>query len=177
MLNFCQAVYLFKFTNVHTQGMYHFLSGFSFLHLSIFPNFFVGTIPDDYLELPAEESLIPDSNFIRNAGGSISLLLILLFILSIAMGVSFCLFKKFEAYEMPQIRKITRIGILIIHLTFMNLLFVSLTHLIQPHISTPSGTSFVEANYAFAVIFSLFVPFAMIGIIYHFYKTYNSDVL
>ena len=177
MLNFCQVAYLFKFTHVHSQGMYHFLNGFSFVHVLMFPNFFSETIPSGYSEYTAEESIIPDTNFIRNAGGSISLLIIEIIILLIAVGVSYALFRQHSNYEMPHIRKIARIGILFIHLTFMNLLYASFVHLIQPHVSQPDDTSFVKANTAFAVIFILLVIGAMAGIIYHFYMTYNSDVL
>lgn len=177
MLNFCQVVYLFKFTHVHSQGMYHFLNGFSFMHVAMFPNFFIATVPVDYSEYPAEPSLIPDSNFIKNAGGSISLMLILVFIFAVLIGISYCLFKKNQNYEMPQIRKISRIAILFIHLTFMNILFASFAHLVQPHVSSPSGTPFVNSNIAFSIIFIILLPIVMLGIIYHFYKTYNSDVL
>ena len=78
---------------------------------------------------------------------------------------------------MPHIRKITRISILFIHLTFMNILYASFLHLIQPHISQPDDTSFVKANIAFSIIFIILVVIAMAGILYHFYMTYNSDVL
>lgn len=48
MLNFIQVVYLFKFTQLHSQGMYHFLNGFGYMHYLMFPNFFYGVIPSGY---------------------------------------------------------------------------------------------------------------------------------
>lgn len=53
MLNFIQAVYLFKYTQLHTEGMYHFLNGFGFMHFLMFPNFFYAAIPSGYAEYPA----------------------------------------------------------------------------------------------------------------------------
>lgn len=38
---------------------------------------------------------------------------------------------------MPQIRKITRISLLLIHITFLNIMFSALTYLIQPHVEEP----------------------------------------
>ena len=142
MLNFIQVVYLFKFTNVHADGMYHFLNGFGFMHFLFFPNFFYGTIPTDYYEYPAESSLIPDGNFIRGAGSSISFMLIVLVVMIIAVIVSYLIYRKRFLREMPQVRKITRLGILFIHITFMNIMFTALNYLIQPHVSEPSGSNF-----------------------------------
>ena len=93
MLNFIQVVYLFKFTQVHSEGMYHFLNGFGFMHFLMFPNFFYSAIPSDYYEYPAERSLIPDANFIRSAGSSISFLLIVLLLTAIASIISLMVFK------------------------------------------------------------------------------------
>lgn len=94
MLNFIQVVYLFKYTHVHREGMYHFLNGFGFMHVLWFPNFFYGTIPEDYSEYPAEQSLIPDGNFIRNAGSSLSFLLIVVIIMMVACAVSYGIYRK-----------------------------------------------------------------------------------
>ena len=73
--------------------MYHFLNGFGFMHFLMLPNFFYGTIPQGYVEYPAEKSIIPDANFIRNAGGSISLWLIVLAIMIIACIISYAVYK------------------------------------------------------------------------------------
>ena len=132
MVNFIQTVYLFKFVTIHTEGMYHFLNGFGFMHIFIFPNFFYGAIPPDYVEYPVEPSLIPDSNFIRNAGNSISFLIIVILILIIASIVSFSIYKTRFLHEWPQIRKICRIFILLGHFTFQNILFSALLYFIQP---------------------------------------------
>lgn len=53
MLNFIQVVYLFKYTQLHTEGMYHFLNGFGYMHILMFPNFFYASIPSGYAEYPA----------------------------------------------------------------------------------------------------------------------------
>ena len=177
MMGFIQAVYLFKFTRVHPEGMYHFLNGFGFMHILFWPNFFYSAIPPGYREYPAETSLIPDANFLRNAGSSISYALVVLVVLIIAMLVSLLLFKKKFLPEMPQIRKITRVGILLLHLTFMNILFTSFTYLIQPYVPEPPATPFQQVCTGFSVFFPVFIPCAALSITYHFYKTYNSDVL
>jgi len=175
MLNFIQVVYLFKFTRLHTEGMYHFLNGFGFMHFLMFPNFFYGTIPPNYVEYPAEKSLIPDGNFLRSAGSSISLLIIALAIMTIASIISFAVYKGNDLEEMPQIRKITRFGILVIHITFLNILFSAFSYLIQPSMSTvPSFV--VSSRIAAGVMIGIVLLFC-IGIFIHFYKTYNSDVL
>ena len=94
MLNFIQVVYLFKFTHLHSAGMYHFLNGFGFMHILFWPNFFYGTIPSGYAEYPAESSLIPDANFFRNAGSSISFLLVMILVTIIGVIVSYAVFKS-----------------------------------------------------------------------------------
>lgn len=177
MVNFTQVVYLFKYVHVHSDGMYHFLNGFGFMHILFFPNFFWNSIPKNYMEYPAEKSLIPDGNFVRNAGSSLSFLVIVLITLAIATAVSFAVFKKSERDEMPQIRKITRIGLLLAHFTFLNIAFSALAYLIQPHVSEPSNTAFERSCFGASVSFTLLIPLFAAAITYHFYKTYNSDVL
>ena len=93
MLNFIQVVYLFKFTQLYPEGMYHFLNGFGYMHFLMFPNFFYSTIPSSYIEYPHEKSLMPDGNFIRNAGSSISLLLIAIALTITASIISYTIFK------------------------------------------------------------------------------------
>lgn len=175
MLNFIQVVYLFKYTQLHTEGMYHFLNGFGFMHFLMFPNFFYAAIPSGYAEYPAEKSLIPDGNFIRNAGSSISFLLIVLLIMSIASIVSYAIFKAKKLGEMPQIRKITRLGFLGTHVTYLNILFIGACYLIQPFLSRDSG--FAHSCKIGSAIMIIVIILGCAGVTYHFYKTYNSDVL
>lgn len=75
---------------------------------------------------------------------------------------------------MPQIRKITRIGILGAGITFMNIVFAAATYLFQPAVTT---SSFSEQCRIGAIILVIVVPILSILISLHFYKTYNSDVL
>ena len=76
---------------------------------------------------------------------------------------------------MPQIRKVTRIGILAIHITFLNIVFTALSYLIQPSIS--NNTAFASGSRVAAGVMLTMVLLFCVGIIWHFYKTYNSDVL
>jgi membrane protein YdbS with pleckstrin-like domain len=76
---------------------------------------------------------------------------------------------------MPQIRKITRVGFLIIHITFLNILFTGLNYLIQPYVST--SPNFANSSRIAAIVMIVVVLVSSIGIIFHYYKTYNSDVL
>lgn len=155
--------------------MYHFLNGFGFMHYLMFPNFFYSAIPDSYLEYPAEKSLIPDANFIRNAGSSISFMLVAALVMGVGAIVSFLLFKLRGLEEMPQIRKITRIGILVIHITFMNIMFAAVTFLLQPAMT--SNPTFYNQTRTAAIIMLIIVLIICAGVTVHFYKTYNSDVL
>lgn len=75
---------------------------------------------------------------------------------------------------MPQIRKITRVGFLAIQLTFLNSLYSALVQLIQPSIGDPA---IENSSRTAAIIMLIFVLILMSSIIYHFYHTYNSDVL
>jgi len=70
-----------------------------------------------------------------------------------------------------------RIGILLFHIGFMNSLFFSFVQLIQPYTAQLDYKSFTNANVGFSYMIVFLIPLLMIGIIYHFYKTYNSDVL
>lgn len=93
MLNFIQVVYLFKYTRLQEEGMYHFLNGFGFMHFLMFPNFFYSTIPSGFVEYPAEKCLIPDGNFVRNAGSSISLCLVAMAVTGIASIISYVVYR------------------------------------------------------------------------------------
>lgn len=93
MVNFIQVVYLFKFTTVHSEGMYHFLNGFGFGHVLFWPNFVYGVLGQGYRAYPAERALVPDGNFIRNAGSSLSFMAICVIVLGIASLVSYILYR------------------------------------------------------------------------------------
>ena len=75
---------------------------------------------------------------------------------------------------MPQIRKVTRVGILAAHITFMNIVFTAATYLFQPFVAS---SLFTNACRVAAVILIIVIPLLCIAICFHFYKTYNSDVL
>lgn len=70
-----------------------------------------------------------------------------------------------------------RITILLFHFGFMNELFFSFVQLIQPHITQDEFEDFHQANITGAYFIIFLIPIIMLLIIYHFYKTYNSDVL
>ncbi len=76
---------------------------------------------------------------------------------------------------MPQVRKITRIGILAMSVTFLNILFTALCYLIQPYITNDTG--FAHSSKVAAIIMLVLIIVMCVGIVVHFYKTYNSDVL
>ncbi len=95
--------------------------------------------------------------------------------MTIASIISFAVYKGNDLEEMPQIRKITRFGILVIHITFLNILFSAFSYLIQPSMSTVP--SFAMSSRAAAGVMIGIVVLFCIGILIHFYKTYNSDVL
>lgn len=144
------------------------------MHYLWFPNFFSSAIPHGLKEFPAEKSYIPDGNFIRNAGASVSFLLLWVVITGLLASVCFVFYKIRKLNEIPWIRKIMRIGLVIIQVTFMNILFWSLTYLIQP-MHTPS--SFTKNTRVCAIIMLVAVLLICFAICLHFYKTYNSDVL
>lgn len=102
-------------------------------------------------------------------------MLISLVIMLVAFIVSYVLYRVKDLFEMPQIRKITRIGILAIQITFLNIVFTALNYLIQPFVTTDAG--FTNSSRVAAIIMFIIIFIAMVGIFFHFYKTYNSDVL
>ena len=97
--------------------------------------------------------------------------------MAMGLAISYFSFMQHVAREIPQVRRIARLGILLLHFTFMNILFCSLTFLIQPHVSEPHPTTFHDVNVGLSMMFVILVPMIMLGIGYHFYKTYNSDIL
>lgn len=157
--------------------MYYFLYGFRISHFLWFPNFFEPEIPGSYTEYPAETVLIPDGNFIRNAGSSISFGLIVFGVMLIALVISYFSYTQKVVEEMPQVRRIARISILLLHTTFMNLLFYGFTYLILSHVSEPEHSTYLNVNVGISILFILLIPLVMIGIGYHYYETYNSDIL
>ena len=70
-----------------------------------------------------------------------------------------------------------RIGILLFHVGFMNELFFSFVQIIQPHMIQDDYKEFHQSNITAAYLIIFSVPILMAFIIYHFYKSYNSDVL
>lgn len=76
---------------------------------------------------------------------------------------------------MPQIRKITRIGILVGQVTFLNILFTSFNYLVQPSVS--SNWRFSNSCRVGAVIALVLIIILCLVVVFHYYKTYNSDVL
>lgn len=76
---------------------------------------------------------------------------------------------------MPQIRKITRIGILAAHITFLNIIFTAFNYLVQPLVT--HNWKFTNSCRVGAVITLIIVILLCVGIVFHYYKTYNSDVL
>ena len=76
---------------------------------------------------------------------------------------------------MPQIRKITRIGILAAQVTFLNIAFTAFNYLVQP--SVTNDRNFMNSCRVGAVIMLILTILMCVGIVFHYYKTYNSDVL
>lgn len=76
---------------------------------------------------------------------------------------------------MPYIRKITRLGILGVHVTYLNIVFSGVCYLVQPYMSKDGA--FASACKIGSIVMIIIVIMLCIGCIFHFYKTYNSDVL
>ena len=70
-----------------------------------------------------------------------------------------------------------RLGILSVHIGFMNELFFAFVQVIQPSSYQPEFESFYNANLAVSYMLIVLVPVLMCAVLYHYYKTYNSDVL
>jgi hypothetical protein len=74
-----QTIYYFSFVRLLVGRLLaQFYYGWIFSHAGFFPNYFSATIPSDYRELAAPNSYklaTNDSNVIRNAGFSMSLLI------------------------------------------------------------------------------------------------------
>jgi hypothetical protein len=169
--------YLFKYSSSLDEGAYFFLNGFGISHLSFFPNFFSGLIPEFYVETPVEKTLVPDGNLLRNAGSTFSYQIVVIGLFSIGVIASLCLWKARNSNEPPLMRLIARMGFLLFHIGYMGELFSAMVQLIQPHSSQQEYASFAAANVGCSYLILLGVPILMAAAVYHFYATYNSDVL
>lgn len=74
-------------------------------------------------------------------------------------------------------RKIVRIGVLLLMIGFMNELFFAFVQIIQPSSIQPEFKGFYNSCAGCSYMLIFLVPLIMIGICYHYYQTYNSDVL
>ena len=71
-----QSIFYFLFTDVFISNpVSQYYYGWSWMHLKFFPNFFWSLLSADEKTIPPYALYNVDANFIRNAGGSISLLL------------------------------------------------------------------------------------------------------
>lgn len=50
-------------------------------------------IPEDYIEYPAERSLVPDGNLIRNTGFCFSFIIIMIGLITIGFAISYVIYK------------------------------------------------------------------------------------
>jgi len=77
-----QTIYYFSFVQLLVGKLLaQFYYGWIFAHFGFFPNFFVNTIPSNYVELAAPNSYklaTLDANIVRNAGYALSLLIVFL---------------------------------------------------------------------------------------------------
>lgn len=97
--------------------------------------------------------------------------------LLLAVTVSFMMQKAGSLEEPPQIRKIMRLGALLVGLGFMNELFFAFVQLMQPASIPPDYPQFHSASISLSFVVVFLVPVLMAATIFHFYRTYNSDVL
>ena len=88
-----QTIYFFSFVQLLVGKLLsQFYYGWIFAHFGFFPNFFVNTIPSNYVELDAPSSYklaTLDANIVRNGGFAMSLLLV--FLGAYALITLFCL--------------------------------------------------------------------------------------
>lgn len=87
-----QTIYFFSFVKLLVGKLLaQFYYGWIYTHFGFFPNFFVNTIPANYVELAAPNSYklaTLDANVVRNAGFAFSLLII--FVAAYAFITIFC---------------------------------------------------------------------------------------
>ena len=88
-----QSIYFFSFVQLLVGKLLsQFYYGWIYTHFGFFPNFFVDSIPPNYVELGAPNSYklaTMDANIVRNAGFAMSLLLV--FLGTYAIITVFCL--------------------------------------------------------------------------------------
>jgi hypothetical protein len=70
-----------------------------------------------------------------------------------------------------------RLGILLMAIGFMNELFFAFVQVVQPSSCLPAYQNFYNINMGCSYMLVFLVPVLMAGALYHYYKTYNSDVL
>jgi hypothetical protein len=94
----CQTIYYFSFVKILVGKLLaQFYYGWVFSHLGFFKNFF--TTPDSYRENAAPISYklaTTDANFIRNAGYSLSFLIIFMGVLGILSLIVYLIAKVFH---------------------------------------------------------------------------------
>lgn len=70
-----------------------------------------------------------------------------------------------------------RLGSFLLGIGFMNELFFSFVQLLQPAAVAVDNASFHSSSVSLAIALAIIVPVIMAAVIFHFYRTYNSDVL
>lgn len=175
--NFGQVCYLLqvRLQGAKTRGPTSFSTGLGLRIFSFFPSFF--SVPNYYIEIPFEKSLLPDGNLIRNAGHTFLHQLIVIGITAVALLASVLYSRSNSLPEYVHFRKILRLGILFLQLGFMNELFFAFVQLIQPCTVQSDYKSYYDASLGLSYMVVFLVPLVMTAVIYHYYQTYNSDVL
>ena len=97
LIIFCQTIYFFSFVNLlvgnHLAQYYY---GWIYMHLGFWPNYFDGTIPNQYeeFESPLSYKLHNlDGNFIRNAGFAVGIFLTFLAVWVVVVLIVFIVSK------------------------------------------------------------------------------------
>lgn len=97
LLVLAQTYYYFQFVNLLVGNtLSQFYYGWRWSHGGFFRNFWINTIPGNYYELNAPEPYKltnVDTNFIRNAGFSLSLFAVFLVAWAIISLLVFCIYK------------------------------------------------------------------------------------
>ena len=91
-------IYLFKYVNIHQNGLYGFFSGFGWSMLSFFPNFWSSKVPASYVEVTNYPSLVPDANLVRNGGFIYSFEVILIGLMIVCFSVAYYLYKSSDLH-------------------------------------------------------------------------------
>lgn len=111
-----QTIYFFSFVQLLVGKLLaQFYYGWIFTHFGFFPNFFVDTIPSNYMELSAPNSYklaTLDANVVRNAGFAFSLLIVFIGaygLIAICCWIATNLFHKPDVWH-PKIATNSLIG-------------------------------------------------------------------